>query len=111
MMNPNGRLPRNLARPGELSDAQGGALFNKMPQAIPWEVFLTFGIRVLRDGKPLVLVLEWQPADDVSEVIQVVLLLIGMMTPKPGPIDWATVPENIRRHFREVEAPNPTHPS
>lgn len=101
-MNPNGRLPHKLAKPGELADAQGGSLVNRVPKPIPWDVFITCGIRVLHDGKPIVMALDKQPTDDLSEVYGVFLLLFGMMSPKPGPLDWATVPEIVRRHFREV---------
>ncbi len=101
-MNPNGRLPGNRAKPGELADAQGGSLVNRIPKPIPWGAFNSFGIGVLHDGKPTIMMLDRQPTDDLEEVCGVILLLLGMMVPKPGPLDWATVPENVRRHFREV---------
>jgi hypothetical protein len=87
-MFPNSRQ----AKPGELADAQGGSLLNKIPKPLPWEV------------------LEPQSMDDLNEAIGLCILLLGMTMPKPGPLDWATVPETLRRHFREVEVTNRSHP-
>lgn len=124
-MNPNGRFStRKVALPGELSDAQGGALVNKVPTPIPWEAFIGCGIRVFHEGKPAVFMLDLQTLsaeakechfianlDDINESVGVILLLIGMLVPKQGPLDWATVPENVKRHFREVDTTTKQQPT
>jgi hypothetical protein len=94
---PTGQQPPNLA---------GGVLLNKIPDAIPWETMRFFCMRVLYDGKPIIVVLEPQHTDDVDEAISLFRLLLAMMVPKPGPLDWDTVPENVRRHFRVVGKPD-----
>lgn len=107
-MNHNNRLS-HARSPIQLPPGlQGAKLIDKIPDAIPYEAYITCAIRVLQDGKPLVVVLEPQHTNDVDEAIALFRLLLAAHTPKPGPIDWGTVPESVRRHFQVVAArPNP----
>ena len=106
-MNPNGHphLPRRPAPPGQLSDAQGGVILNKIPDPIPWDTFVACGLRVLHDGKPAVMLLDPQHTTDVDEAISLFRLLLALHTPKPGPLAWETVPEEVKRHFRPLSKP------
>ena len=103
-MNPNGHphIPRRPAQPGQLFDAQGGPIRNQIPDPIPWDAFVSCGLRVLHEGKPAVVVLDPQHTTDVDEAIALFRLLLAIHTPKPGPLAMETVPENVRRHFRFV---------
>ncbi len=112
-MNPNRHphLPRRPAMPGQLSDGQGGVLLNKIPDPIPWGAFVGCALRIMDEGKPAVVVLDPQTTTDVDEAISLFRVLLAMHTPKPGPLAWETVPENVRRHFRFVGPPAESSPA
>ena len=102
MLQPNNR---RLALPGQLSDPRGGTLSNKLPDPIPWDAFVSCGLRVLDEGKPIVVVLDPQHTTDPDETLSLVRLLLAMSMPKPGPIAWETVPAVVQRHFK-ILSPN-----
>jgi hypothetical protein len=102
-MNPNGH--RSFQRkPVQLpSGLQGGLLLNKIPAAIPWEVFVSCGFRVSHGGKLVLFAFTPQPITEVDEAVGLLRLLISGHGQKPGPLAWETVPENIRRHFQVLD--------
>ena len=81
-----------------------------MPDPIPWDAFVACGLRVLNEGQPAVAMLAPKPTTDVDEAISLLRLLLAVHTPKPGPMAWETVPENVRRHFRFVGQPAESAP-
>ena len=110
-MNPNGNqhLPRRPA--GHLFDAMGHTIAPKIPDPIPWDAYISCGLRVLHEGNPTVVVLDPQHTTDVDEAISLFRLLLAVHTPKSGPLAWETVPETIRRHFRFVGPPAESTPA
>ena len=82
---------------------QNALLLNKKqprPPPSPYQAFVACGIHVYLDGKIQPVALDPQPIDSVDEAFQLLKLLITASRPKPAPLDWSTVPENIQRHFR-----------
>ena len=82
---------------------QRGLLLNKkqaLPPPIPYGAFIGCGLHVYLDGKIQPAILAPQPIDSVDEAFQLLQLLITASRPKPAPLDWSTVPEDIQRYFR-----------
>lgn len=84
---------------------QGGIQLQKVP-VIPWEGFVACGLKVFdeQDKKVKVAIFDPQPMDEIDEAFQTLRLLIAAQSPKPGPVDWATVPEEVTRHFKIKDA-------
>ena len=100
-------IAQQLADAQELANSQvGGLLLNKILDPIPFDAFVACGMRVLHEGQVAVFVFEPQPMTDLGEAVALFRLLVSMHTPKPGPLDWNTVPETVRRHFRSLDQPN-----
>ena len=91
IINPND--PRSLPEA-----IKGGIPLQKIP-VFPWEAFVACGLKVFRDGKLKMATFAPEPMEEVDEVFQVLRLILAAQSPKPGPIDWKTVPLAVQRHF------------
>jgi len=101
---PNNLRPiRPIASAKLTPELHGGLLINRTPEPIPWETYSACGVRVLHEGKIVAMVFEPQHITEVDESVALFRLLFSMQTPKPRPLEWKTVPENVRRHFRLLE--------
>jgi hypothetical protein len=78
---------------------KGGVQLQRVP-VIPWDAFVSCGLKVHKDRKMQSCIFDPQPMTTADEAFQVLRLLIATQRPKPGPIAWETVPEEVARHFR-----------
>lgn len=78
---------------------KGGVQLQRVP-VIPWQAFVACGLQVYSDGKVQPCIFDPQPMVTADEAFQVLRFLMATQRPKPGPIAWKTVPEEVRRHFR-----------
>ena len=77
---------------------------------IPWPAYISCGIKVAVDGKVKLALFTPQPMETAEETFQVLRLILAAQAPKPGPIDWQSVPPEVQRHFsfqpETVDSPN-----
>lgn len=100
----------------------GGVSLQRVP-VIPWKIFVGIGIQFYKDGKVQLGIFDPQPMIDAEDAFQTLRLLmcvqqqtikalmyITKMAPlerQPGPLQWDTVPESVKKHFR-FEGDEPT---
>ena len=68
---------------------------------IPWEAYIAFGIHVFVDGKMNVAVFDPDPVEikTPEDALNLMRFILSAQGGKPGPADWGTVPEGVRKHF------------
>lgn len=81
---------------------KGGVQLQRVP-VIPWDAFVSCGLNAYKDGKVRTCIFDPQPMVTADEAFQVLRFLMAAQRPKPGPIAWDTVPEEVVRHFRFKE--------
>jgi hypothetical protein len=81
---------------------KGGVPLQRVP-VIPWNAFVACGLKVCLNGKMRSCIFDPQPMVTADEAFQVMRLLLAVQNPKPGPIAWETVPEEVQRHFRFMD--------
>ena len=85
---------------------RGGISLQQVP-LIPYEMFVACGIKTHFANEIRMAFFDPQPMETLDEVFQTLRFLISSQVPKPGPIKWETVPEEVQRHFR-FESENST---
>ena len=93
----------NIINPNDPS-LRGGVQLQRVP-VISWDAFVACGLQVYESGKVRAAIFDPKPMEDADEAFQTLRLLVAAQGKKPGPINWDSVPEEVRRHFRFQDAP------
>ena len=90
------RKPMGMSPP---ADIQGGVPLQRMP-VIDWKAIGS--IPVFVDGK--VKAARFEPAKEVGSIAEIIHLLVLMLSSKPGPVRWESIPIGVRQHFKVVDS-------
>ena len=98
MLNQLPKQPKLIINPNDPA-IKGGVPLQRVP-VIPWSAFVSCGMHVYVEEKLRPAIFDPKPAETADEVMQVMRFLLAAQQKRPGPIDWKTVPESVKRHFR-----------
>ncbi len=125
-MNPPRALNFGDGTPQKPPTPMGGPLMPSMPQGaapmpsplqgsappqevkiVPWDVFVACSTYAHKDGEVVKINFEPWPMETPDEAFLVIRFLLNCQwKPETTRVDWATIPEEVRRHFK----PEPADP-